>query len=215
MKSFEEFLESNEFKGRIHNARNRIDNADVELLVPRCGNSILINEGIIIPIDFKVTTLDLEELNSNNVFKNLNIIFTNNEDSFYKGGVINIGIKNVTNKTQLSSLIGHELIHAIQDERSKGKYLNYIHKLDNILKLKIRSGKYFLEDLKRLSGINNTSFLFKNPYERMAYAYQMVKEFKNNFSIGELIQLIQLLYPEFNKDKQFLKYLYQYYENIL
>lgn len=174
----------------------------------------LMSEGVIIPIDLKVNSLDVNELNNNEEFKKLKIFFDNSStDSYYYNNKISIGTKDVRSKTELASRIGHELIHAVQDERSSKKYLNFHDGLEQLWKKAKK--ELDLDTLYKLRDEITSIQNFKNPYERMAYAYAFVKLGKeNDNTLNEILNLVLKAYPEFKNDKQFMKYLYQYYEAI-
>ncbi len=183
----------------------------IHSITPAYSNAIL-SEGIIIPNMMTVNTLDVEKLNNDSNMKELNIEFVDNvEGGWYREGKIIIGMIGIESKQQLSSLIGHELIHAIQDEKSKSKFMNFAKVLDS----KLQKSKD-IESFKHKLDKNDFKINFDNPYEKMAYAYQFVSEYKSviNKSIEDLIEFIYDAYPEFNKDKKFLKYTYQFYEKL-
>ncbi len=189
----------------------------VGLGFPDLHNSKLMSEGIIIPITFKLKSLNVDYLNNNQILKDLNITFNKADESFYKDGRITIGIKSISTIEQLSSKIGHELIHAIQDERSKKQYLNFHNSLEKLWNKSLsKLDSLSPSDIKDLRSSIILKRDFLNPYEKMAYAYEIVSQAKlKSVRIEHIIQWINEVYPEFTKDKQFLKYLYEYYTNII
>lgn len=199
---FKEYLK----ESRISHEKNIILNEEM------FGLYNFLNEGIIIPNTVIIKTLDVDELNSDEEFKALNITFITSKDSYYKNGKIFIGMKDINSKSELSSKIGHELIHAIQDEKSNKRYLNFHNNLEKLWKKFIQNKGSQLE----LNLIRNTIIEirdFKNPYERMAYAYEFVSIGKNlGYNLHEIIKFTLDVFPEFQKDKQYMTYMYKYFE---
>lgn len=130
----------------------------------------LLYEKIIIPKfePDEELTLDINILNSMDYFKNLDIKFTNTDDSTYhpKEG-IKIGMNLITNLIQLKSSIKHEIIHAMQFERSQSKYLNYAKSLEKNFKKAVTSGKFKSKE-EFYSEYENIKYQieFDNPYEK-------------------------------------------------
>ncbi len=189
MLSFDEFLKA------------PISKLSIE--APPSVNSLLITEGIIFPLNVKLSDddIDVNTLNNMSKFRDMNILF--GYDIFpdgggaYRDGKILIDIKGVRTARELINLIRHEIIHAIQDERSQGKFNSW------------KSVDIFHK--------NPNKIFFNNPYERMAYAFQFVTNYKDhieNGSFEDMYYKILKAYPEFKNDKQFKTYLGRYYTEI-
>jgi hypothetical protein len=170
----------------------------------------LLHEGVIYPIKIKIPAdYSIEELNKR--FKDF-IHFSNTKGTFYKNGKIYIKISGKESIKEIEGMISHEMIHAVQDERSKGKFLKFRDALNGILEKYLEMTDSEL--LKHKDEILKITHRIKkdNPYEKMAYAYQMVSTFKGRKSLKEMIDLSKNLFNL--NDKEYLKYLGIYYMNI-
>jgi len=134
-------------------------------------------EGIIDPGKIKLKSLDIEYLRQ----KYPDIIWKQGKtlSGGYNGDKKKIFIQIPDNENihAVEAMIGHELIHYFQDEKSKGKMFDKtvkdIEELNNlsILYNKDKNKKIFDKYQELLQ-----KFQFNNSFEKMAYAYQMVKD---------------------------------------
>ena len=173
------------------------------------------NEGVIYPINITIDTLDVDILNSQSKYKLMNIKFFNDNLRYYKNGHIHIGVYD-TNLKSLELILQHEIIHAIQDERSQSKFNNYKQSLINGLLKKYANNR--LLDINKEKNKIVIITKFNNPYEKMAYAFMLVKEYKmldiDDPSVESLLSIAKIQYKNIKQDKQFKKYVGIYYQGL-
>lgn len=155
-----------------------------------CYNINILNEALIEPHKIKITTTDVDKLNSE--FKKYRIIFEvspNEIKAKYnkQNDTIYIIFKKDTAHNVIEALIGHEMVHREQHKRAGENYFKQSEKIVkeiNTLGSEINqidmmipgNAKIFQKKNERYKELLN-KFLYLTPYESMAYAYQYIKEY--------------------------------------
>lgn len=182
----------------------------------------LIQEGIIEPYMIKINSYDETALNKQ--FKKDKIIFQYDDSQELNGyydkqnDEIHIIYSKDDTYEQIEAMVGHEFIHKIQHKRAGENYFKQsekaIKELNDIFnKLKDLS-KNLLVHRKEFDKLNILyaeklkHFQYLSSYEKMAYAYQYVKNNKNKdpYDILETIK-----FPEMRNDAKFRKYIGMYW----
>ena len=168
----------------------------------------ILSEGIIIPPNFSIKSTDINYLLNEPLFKELGVEFDDSSSEiYYERGKIFIGTEGIRSKSVLASKIGHELVHKMQDIKSSGKFISWAKALHK----EFSSKPYVRDAIKQQELLRKINF--QNNFERMAYAYEFSSLFDEE-GIDNALNNINKLFPEFRGDKQFMKYLYQYFEYL-
>lgn len=184
--------------------------------------NMFVCEAVIEPEKIKINTYDEDKLNAE--FKKYNLLFIYKEhinlNGFYdkKNDEIQIFYSNKNSFNEIEAMIGHEMVHKIQHKHSN-KYFEQSEKIinqinDNEKKLVQLFNTNTVQSMKewnslRLKNIKiYNDYLHNTVYEKMAYAYQEVK----NCTSGNITDIIKKLEKNgFIVDNKLRKYIGMYW----
>lgn len=213
MITFREFLQEKDvynFYIQVDDEIRRIQSFDKAI---NSREDFVILEAIIEPALLKIKS-DISDIDSiNDEFKSFKIFFTYGNDlsGYYKQkeDEIHISILKNSPKSEIEAMIGHELIHREQNKRSGVNYLKQAEKwYKEVNKLALEFNKS--QDTNILDQYRSRLDYFtkNNPYEQMAYAYQVVKE-NPNYSPSDVVNFFKTY--GFTIDVKLKKYIGMYY----
>lgn len=175
-------------------------------------------EAVILPENLKINS-DLADINSlNKEFKKIKVFFEINKgdnpkhlDAYYNQTEDEIYVFHSTKNTKLEieAIIGHEMIHREQHNRSNGSYFERAKKLTaEINKI---AKEYERTNNPEIIKEYQTKLKFKNfddSYEQMAYVYQTIKE-NPDLTPNQLVKYFTKF--GFNIDFKLKKYIGMYW----
>lgn len=174
-----------------------------------CKYAGIILENIIEPYNINIKTHDIKKLNKQ--FKKEKIIFNNGElRAFYnqEDNTIEVFISEKDNFRAIEAMIGHEMIHREQNKRSGKNYFKQskklVNRINNLIPLVNKGDEKAVKEQEKLLDY----FMKSSPYEQMAYAYQIVKTYKNK-TPREMIKILEK--NNLKVDKKMLKYIGMYW----
>ena len=179
-------------------------------------------EAVIEPEKIKINTYNEDKLNKE--FKKYNIMFIYkdhiNLNGYYdkKEDLITVYYSDKDSFNEIEAMVGHEMVHKIQHKHSN-KYFEQSEKIVNqinanekkLIELFNTNTKESMQEWNKLRLKNikiYNDYLFNTVYEKMAYAYQ---EVKNNTS-GKIADIIKKLERSgFIADNKLRKYIGMYW----
>ena len=186
-----------------------------------------IHEAVILPENLKINSdlTDVESLNKE--FKKMNIIFEINDrdnpkklDAYYnqEKDEIHIFFSTKNTKLEIEAMIGHEMIHKVQNKLN----VKYIEQATNLVnRINVRQEKMqdlmiinTVESMKewqkllKLNEKERLEFLQNSVFEKMAYAYSEVKMNKD-MKLSDL--LTKFKKSNFIIDNKLKKYIGMYW----
>lgn len=181
-------------------------------------------EGIIVPEKISINTLDINKLNKQ--FKDTIISFEKSDGGAHAAYVpeneeiiVYLDADGEMDTKTLETLVQHEVIHSIQDNKSGMRMADVIQKDYEKLRamnLEVANLKdddeispEFMKKYKELEAKMN----FLNPEEQMAYAYMYAKMYKK-LSIKEVMKKMTDEWKKWSNQKpskKMLKYFYSYW----
>lgn len=160
-------------------------------------DTIKMNENIIEPMKIKISTSNLEKLNSEWNEYNIFFIESTTLSGYYdkQKDEICIFCNSKNKELEIEAMIAHEMVHKEQHKRSGDNYFNQSEKMANEINyiihekqklLKIPGGNLIYKDeIKELDKKlieKETTYRYLTPYEEMAYACQNVIMYAKYFS---------------------------------
>ncbi len=192
-----------------------------------------LKEGIIIPDKIKINTLNVKKLNKQ--FKDTNITFYGPEDEEYQSNQhsdtphaasysgnkdyglaeISVFVDSDANIKKLETDIEHEILHSKQHKKSTKSTMH--PEMEDLMSKAIDhriagdDEKFKKTRDQVLKKMEQRGYGWDTYYEKMAYAFTMVKRNKNAKNVNVVIDQMKKWLPGFPIDNQFKKYVGMYW----